>query len=102
VSAFYRAWTAYVTVLDFPPQEATQHFWVRQASLRLAVAGQSIPFLPVAEMALILVRMRCSEAEVERVFARLRRLFGDHTRHSRGEPGRVASDDHDEHSRCHA
>jgi hypothetical protein len=29
--------------------------------------------------------MRCSEAEVERVFARLRRLFGDHVRHSRGD-----------------
>jgi hypothetical protein len=36
-------------------------------------------------MALILLRMRCSEAEVERMFARLRRLFGDHVRHSRGD-----------------
>jgi hypothetical protein len=36
-------------------------------------------------MALILLRMRCSEAEVERVFARLRRLFGDHVWHSRGD-----------------
>jgi hypothetical protein len=58
---------------------------VRQASLRLALAGQSIPFLPIAEMALIQLRMRSSEAEVERVFARLRRLFGDHARHSRGD-----------------
>jgi hypothetical protein len=41
--------------------------------------------LTVAEMALILLRMRCSEAEVERVFARLRRLFGDHVRHSLGD-----------------
>jgi hypothetical protein len=36
-------------------------------------------------MALILLRMRCSEAEVEWMFARLRRLFGDHARHSRGD-----------------
>jgi hypothetical protein len=36
-------------------------------------------------MALILLRMRCSEAEVEREFTRLRRLFGDHVRHSRGD-----------------
>jgi hypothetical protein len=36
-------------------------------------------------MALILLRMACSEAEVERVFARLRRLFSDHARHSRGD-----------------
>jgi hypothetical protein len=85
VSAFYRAWTAYLTLLDFPPQEATQHFWVRQASLRLALAGESIPFLPIAEMALILLRIACSEAEGERVFARLRHLFGDHARHSRGD-----------------
>jgi hypothetical protein len=58
---------------------------VRQASLRLAFAGQSIPFLPVVEMALCLLRMACSEVEVKRVFARLRRLFGDHVRHSRGD-----------------
>jgi hypothetical protein len=58
---------------------------VRQASLRLVFAGQSIPFLSVAEMALILLRMACSEAEVERVFARLRLLFGDHVRHSLGD-----------------
>jgi hypothetical protein len=62
-----------------------RQFWVRQASLRLALAGRSIPFLPIAEMALILLRMPCSEAEVERVFAQLRRLFGDHARHSRGD-----------------
>jgi hypothetical protein len=36
-------------------------------------------------MAFILLRMRCNEAEVERVFARLRRLFGDHAPHSRGD-----------------
>jgi hypothetical protein len=54
-------------------------------SLRLAFAGQSIPFLPIAEMTLILLQLACSEAEVERVFARLRRLFGDHVRHSRGD-----------------
>jgi hypothetical protein len=58
---------------------------VRQASLRLALAGQSISFLLLAEKALILLRMCCSEAEVERVFTRLRRLFGDHARHSRGD-----------------
>jgi hypothetical protein len=55
---------------------------VRQASLRLAFAGQSIPFLLIAEMALILLRMACSKTEVERVFIRLRRLFGDHSQHS--------------------
>jgi hypothetical protein len=36
-------------------------------------------------MALILLRMRCSEAEVEQLFARLRRLFGDHARHSQDD-----------------
>jgi hypothetical protein len=55
---------------------------VRQASIRLAFAGQSIPFLPVTEMALILLRMACRKTEVEQVFARLQRLFGDHSRHS--------------------
>jgi hypothetical protein len=36
-------------------------------------------------MALILLRMACSEAEVERVFTRLRHLFGNHSRHSQGD-----------------
>jgi hypothetical protein len=58
---------------------------VRQAPLRPVFDGQRIPFLPIAEMALILLRMRCSEAEVERVFARLWRLFGDHARHSQDD-----------------
>jgi hypothetical protein len=54
-------------------------------SLRLAFAGQSIPFLPIAEMTLILLQLACSETEVERVFARLRRLFCDHPRQSRSD-----------------
>jgi hypothetical protein len=58
---------------------------VRQASLRPVFAGQSIPFLPIAEMSLIQLRMACSEAEMEQVFARLRRLFSDHAEHSRGD-----------------
>jgi hypothetical protein len=85
VSAFDRAWTTYLTVLDFLPQEATQHFWVRQAPLRLIIAGESISFLLIAEMILILLWMPCNEAEVERVFTRLRHLFGDHARHSQGD-----------------
>jgi hypothetical protein len=36
-------------------------------------------------MALILLRMACSEAEVERVFAYLWHLFGDHPWHSLGD-----------------
>jgi hypothetical protein len=36
-------------------------------------------------MALVLLRMLCSEANIERVFALLRRLFGDHAQHSRGD-----------------
>jgi hypothetical protein len=31
-------------------------------------------------MAFVLLRMPCSESEVERVFTRLRRLFGNHAR----------------------
>jgi hypothetical protein len=40
---------------------------------------------PIAEMVLVFLGMPCSEAEVERVFAHLRRLFGDHAQHSRGD-----------------
>jgi hypothetical protein len=36
-------------------------------------------------MALILLRMACSEAEVERVFARLRGLFGDDAHHTQDD-----------------
>jgi hypothetical protein len=54
---------------------------VRQTPLRPVFAGQNIPFLPIAEMALILLRMACGEAEVERVFARLRYRLGDDVQH---------------------
>jgi hypothetical protein len=43
---------------------------------------ESIPFAPLAEMALILLRMPCRESEVERVFSHLRCLFGNHDRHT--------------------
>jgi hypothetical protein len=36
-------------------------------------------------MALIRLQIPCSGAEVERVFARLRRLLGDHVRHWRAD-----------------
>jgi hypothetical protein len=83
--AFSHAWRVYLAGLYFPEEVTAGHFLVRQASLRLALTGQTIPFLSIAEMALILLRMRCSEAEVERGFTLLRPLFGDHARHSRGD-----------------
>jgi hypothetical protein len=36
-------------------------------------------------MVLILLRMRCSEAEFERVFARLHHLFGDYDEHTQDD-----------------
>jgi hypothetical protein len=45
-------------------------------------AGQNIPFLPIAEMILSVLRMACSEAEVERVLARLQHLLGDRVQHT--------------------
>jgi hypothetical protein len=72
-------------VLDFPPQEATRHFWVRQATLRLVLTGESISLLPIAETSLVLLEMPYSEAEVERMFTHLRRLFDDYAQYSRGD-----------------
>jgi hypothetical protein len=58
---------------------------MRQVPLRLAIAGESIPLLPIAEMTLVILGMRCSEAAVEREFTLLRRPFGDHVQHLRGD-----------------
>jgi hypothetical protein len=76
-------WRFYLTVLDFPQREMAGQFWVRQAPFRLVSAAESIHFLPVVKMALILLRILCSEAEVERMFTHLWRLFGDHVQHTR-------------------
>jgi hypothetical protein len=82
---FHRASRTYLNGMQFPEGENKRDFWVRQAAVHLPYRGQSIPFAPVAEMALILLRMPCSESEVERVFSHLRRLFGDHARHTRDD-----------------
>jgi hypothetical protein len=58
---------------------------MRQAAFHLPYRGQSISFVPATEMALILLRMPCSESEVERVFSRLPCLFGGHARHMRDD-----------------
>jgi hypothetical protein len=64
--AFSHAWRIDLARLYFPEEVTAGQLLVRQASLRLALTSQTIPFLPIAEMALILLRMPCSEAEVER------------------------------------
>jgi hypothetical protein len=62
---FYHAWTTYLKVLEFLPQEKAAPLWMRHASLRLFDEGQSIPFLPITEMAFVLLRMPCSEFEAK-------------------------------------
>jgi hypothetical protein len=71
--------------MQFPEGENRRDFWVQQAAVHLPYRGRSIPFAPVVEMALILLRMSWSESEVERVVSHLGRLFGDHARHTRDD-----------------
>jgi hypothetical protein len=81
----HHAWRTYLDVVRLPEGQNRRHSWVRQAAVNLPYRGQSILFAPVAGMALILLRMPCSESEIEWVFSHLRRLFGDHARHTRDD-----------------
>jgi hypothetical protein len=82
---FHYAWRTYLDVMQFPEGENGRDFWIRQGTVHHPYHGHRIPFAPIAEMALILLRMPCSQSEGERVFSHLRRMLAHHIRHTRDD-----------------
>jgi hypothetical protein len=81
---FHHPWRTYLDMMHLL-QEDTRDLWIQQCTVHLPYHGQSIPFAPVAEIALILLRSPPSESEIEQVFSDLRCRFGDHARHTRDD-----------------
>jgi hypothetical protein len=81
---FMRAFDEYLSHADWPPQQPAVQFWNTLATYSPTYFSEEQASYPlIATMALILMRMPCSEAEVERVFSRMRVIFGDHRRRIR-------------------
>jgi hypothetical protein len=85
-SLFEGTWLNYLTTEQWIPGQRPEDFWRQRVGpwgwSRDAIGAQS--WFALAQMALILIRLPCSEAAVERVFSHLRLVLGTR-RQSMGE-----------------
>jgi hypothetical protein len=74
---FMRAFNEYLSHADWPPQQHAVQFWNVVATYSpTCFSDEQASYRLIATMALILMRMPCSEAEVERVFSVMRGIIG--------------------------
>jgi hypothetical protein len=78
---FFRAFDVYLNRIDWPAGRAPLSFWqdVWKTNTR-RYTYEDASYKWVASMAFILMRMPCSEAEVERLFSRMRLITGKRSR----------------------
>jgi hypothetical protein len=75
-------WNHYLRFGEYTARQSTTGFWEWQRPDVIPGANglPAVPYLPVAEIELIVARLPCHEDGVEKAFSRLGLVFGDHRR----------------------
>jgi hypothetical protein len=74
---FMQAFRGYLSKAKWPAHQPMVEFWNKLSTYpRTCFSEEPASYQLIAKMALILMRMPCSEAEVERVFSRMRGIIG--------------------------
>jgi hypothetical protein len=80
-------WYYYLEHAQFRDDDSTISFWTRTRARLVILDGFSDPCSlgPLGEMGMILARLPCSEASVERVFSHMRHMLGDRAQTMHGD-----------------
>jgi hypothetical protein len=82
---FKAAWWWIITTATFPPQQSADDFWFAIGADDVLIDGEVYSCRLVADMARILTKMPVSGAEVERLFSRMRYIFGTRAQRSKDD-----------------